>query len=961
MALNKQIVDVPLAGGVETKLYSKLVGLGSSLTLANAKLDEVGVLKARPVFVVNQTNVDAVKLTTLDGTRLTVVDRAQIDPIRIVEKANPTTPTGVYIHFTDTAAVGSVRAYVSLGRPTLSAVTDTAYAVVEAVATGAQVATATYANVTQIAIENYTVGAPTDSLRLRVLYTDGTMYTYSINVTTGAIASGVRYGGSALYEVGFTYLDVGNFFVYQPVSTHHIEIVNDFGLATSSTVATGIPVAISTGDFSTGHNTYRVIVPTTAGFSYGTCGTNPSSGFTINPVWAVPTNYLVRSIVALSAPAYVTFNAFDVLVTSSYDNGTTTLWRSDIVNNAGVSQGPFGNLTAASTAKVVGLYTYWWMLADVPVTTATTSSVQATYVLCRALTTDLTKSSSLWTANTRLFDVVAVATKDNAVDASIRDYLGAIQPSTFDGAQASLITSPVQMQTVVNNVTQRYSASNTVKVNYAAPLKSANLGSHTLLTGGQVYESDGTNFYESNFNQFPEITSVTSATSTGSVAPGTYYLKATYRHLDALGNLHESATSLPATVVVGASENTITVNITNYTAGHRPWRLVVYASTDNIAFYEIGSTAVTSPSTTQAGTQAIVITALAGMTNNTELYTDGGVLDNAAVPSFTGITTYSGRFWGVTANGKLYYSKLIVEGEGVAWLGEVGTQILNTDPGEYWQIAAIDGYLVVFGENTVQVITGDGIDNLGTASSSSLTSPRAIPVNSGTLRDNPILANDDGVWFKAVHGLQLLERNMTVTHVPGLPVDSYTPSTLVAITSVPGEHELRFLLSDGTMLIRDGVTNAWSTQAVPTGGSDAILVGTTHYMLATGGVVYSPSGYDAAKKLTLVTPWIRLGQIQAIQRVTNVVLGFDWQSSCIATINLYYDYNETASETLTHAMTTGTVGEMKQFRWHLGKRCEAVKIGVEIASATAGAKLVSMALELAVKGGLIRLDSAGKI
>ena len=608
-----------------------------------------------------------------------------------------------------------------------------------------------------------------------------------------------------------------------------------------------------------------------------------------------------------------------------------------------------------------GTFVYWWALADSPITalggTNDEFSVQATYVLCRF-------DGTVWVADaaahTRPFNIVAGAIKDSAMDAIQRSYFaGTHTCGNFDGTYAALITTPVQYKAVVNSVVQWYSTAKLVKSVFAAPLTSVSALQHTMLTGGLGYEFDQNNVYESNFNQYPEILGVTYGIG-GTIPNGPYYLKCTYKHLDTKGNAHESATSATATAVLSGGNNEIDIVVSNYVAGQRPWRLVVYASTDNISFYEVGSTALTLPTAAQAGTQTIPVTTLAGMTSNPELYTDGWVLDNAAVPSFTGITTYSGRFWGVTANGKLYYSKPIVEGEGVAWLGEVGTQILNTDPGEYWQIAAIDGYLVVIGENTVQVITGDGIDNLGTASSSSLTAPRAIPVNSGTLRNNPILANDDGIWFKAVHGLQLLERNMAVTHIPGLPVDAYTPSTLTAITSVPGEHELRFVLSDGTMLIRDGVTNAWSTQAIPTGASDAALVGATHYLLATGGVIYAPNNtYDVTKKLTLVTPWIRLGQVQAIQRVTNMVLGFDWQSNCTATIKLYYDYNETVSETLTHAMTTGTVGEMKQFRWHLGKRCEAVKIGVEIASATAGAKLVSMALELAVKGGLIRLDSSG--
>lgn len=71
------------------------------------------------------------------------------------------------------------------------------------------------------------------------------------------------------------------------------------------------------------------------------------------------------------------------------------------------------------------------------------------------------------------------------------------------------------------------------------------------ITGGFLSMYDGVSVVEHGFHLFPEASTITSATSTGGIQAGTYQYAVVYEWKDNQGNIHQSAPSVAQSVTVG--------------------------------------------------------------------------------------------------------------------------------------------------------------------------------------------------------------------------------------------------------------------------------------------------------------------------------------------------------------------------------------------------------------------------
>ena len=243
-----------------------------------------------------------------------------------------------------------------------------------------------------------------------------------------------------------------------------------------------------------------------------------------------------------------------------------------------------------------------------------------------------------------------------------------------------------------------------VELDFDAPPRTAEINESVFVTGmaGQTI-GPGT-VAGQNFQLFPEIISTTGGTS-GSMSDGTYQVAAVFARVDDDGTVTFSAPSIPASVALsgGGVNQSISVVVSGLKHELADFVLVYCTAASGSVFYENTRVAISACADTATAT---IITTNA---NLRILYTDGGVLENGAPPCFTSVIRKGRRLYGVTPDAKLCYTKEVVAGESPAFVEETLVKNLQQDGGETYELAEMDGAIVVLGERSIQALSGDEI------------------------------------------------------------------------------------------------------------------------------------------------------------------------------------------------------------------------------------------------------------
>lgn len=474
------------------------------------------------------------------------------------------------------------------------------------------------------------------------------------------------------------------------------------------------------------------------------------------------------------------------------------------------------------------------------------------------------------------------------------------------------------------------------------------------IPGAQLWQYDGAQVVEHGFSVAPTCTA--SDSGADALANGDYSVCVVYEWYDSRGRRHQSAPSVAANVTTAGGLSNIavvaqTLRLTNKTGV----RIVLYATDiGGTTFYRVTDSA----NDKTADTVTLNFGTVVSLTDNEILYTDGGILENGAPPGMQSLAVRGRRLYGVTPDGKVNYTKDLVDGEGAAFVQETTVRALEDDGGDEWALAAMDSALVAFGEGSIQALTGEGLDDTG--SSDTLSQPQRIQTLSARVGNTPVLSTAEGVWFKGSAGVQRLSRSLVVEPI-GAAVEDHVALTLVSAVYVPAKNQIRFGHSDGVTLVYDVLSGQWSTFTNHSQVA-ASFWGTTPCILLSSGVVWQQSagftdGDAASITMTLVTPWIKLAGLQGFQRLYYASILGEYRSSHTLTLTPYLDYSQTAGTPLVQSTTTLTTGDPLQMRHHIGVQCEAVKLKI-VDSVQAGTKesytLAALALEIGGMGGIFR-------
>jgi len=484
----------------------------------------------------------------------------------------------------------------------------------------------------------------------------------------------------------------------------------------------------------------------------------------------------------------------------------------------------------------------------------------------------------------------------------------------------------------------------------------AELGEQLHTNGGIVQSYDGKEIVEHGFNLFPEnITAGTSATTGGNMSNGTYQYVAVYSWIDNKGQQHFSAPSTPITVTLsgGGTTQTQPITVPTLRITEKSNIVIELYRTENVGtnFYKITSTSAPTYNNKTVNTVTITDTiADTALISNELLYTTGDVLDNTAPPSASIIESFGDRLFlaGLEDENKLQYSKIRTEGK-PAEFNDTLTIDVNPRGGAITALTAMDDKLVIFKNNAIFYLVGDGPNNLG--EQDNFINPELVTTDVGCVDQNSTVLTPLGIMFKSKKGIYLLDRSLSISYI-GSPVELYNSYEVKSANLIESNNQVIFL-TNSDALVYDYFVNKWVKFTNHTGIS-AINVNDKYYYIRNDSEIYVNSkdytDNSSFIKMKIETSWLSFAGVQGYQRVYRMLVLGEYKSQHKLIVKAAYNFLDaytqekivdssdfctdsiygTTSATYGSESPYGGTANQYQIRFNFKKqKCESIKISIE--------------------------------
>lgn len=1007
MALQRQTIDVPLGGGLETSVDPRLVPQGKVPVLTNCDFSSTGVLTKRPDFT---ARVDNVPTTT--GTQL----RTFQDQLLLCSSNK----LYAYSQYAVTAlAEGDFRQTTSA----VSLISDMSQPIhVSDIAYSADTYLVGAGSTSSVIVYTYTERTTTSGSTL----TSYTSWVSAYDARTGrTVMTPVSLGATTAtvdFPVKLLTLSSGIVMVIYKAPTSQLI---SFAQVTESS---GILSLTARFDLSNAHNTcffdvcqapastfgaglgliaYRNTTPTITVRSF----TPLAAGSGINTTIASDVDQsiaIARSTTTAFSVFYATSTGGVFVVRYAGTTPTSATITTEISNadlTAASSNGVTSTTMAVWTSTVAGVRKLRAQF-NTFITSGATDNM-GTVVSRPFQVPELSGYSNSWFVqmlgrNNTYYTVLLInqgATTTIAGTVVARQCDGNVDPFWTSTVRPKNHSANVHQITAENaTFVTAGQAATTVRINSASPdVRAARItlgfsalrsnggtnapGPLLVLASGEPAMYDGVTCCELGFNATPIVTLNAASASGGSMSDGTYLVKAVYGWLDHNGDAHYSPTSSPLTVTLsgGGSSQKYTVDVTTMTTTRKGTYFILLYSTvgSGTAYYLVNSSSVLS-SAAVVSTIAIARTATDATTlTGPQIYTVGGVPDSVAPPSATSAVTVGQRTFLYVGGSTLWFSQKHVPGTGLQF-SDVLTKQLIADRDSPVTLAEMDGNVIAFSERQIQFFAGEGPAQNGT--NDLFTEPRLISSDVGIIPGTPTAKTSMGIFFRSPRGLSLLTRSLEVQYI-GQPVSSFNAastsplSSTPSIVALPSLNQVRFGDSVSAMktLVYDYATDAWSQYTIQS--RDAVAYEDKYetrelynYLPSTDGItLYENTAYTAqAFAMSVKTPWLHLAGLQGFKRIYYVSILGEWADISgtvdnVISLAVYYNYSLTATETVTFTLTQAMydAGGPLQVRHMLGHQCEAVQF--LISDVSGPLKITGLSLDVGVIGGQFRQPSAQTI
>lgn len=484
------------------------------------------------------------------------------------------------------------------------------------------------------------------------------------------------------------------------------------------------------------------------------------------------------------------------------------------------------------------------------------------------------------------------------------------------------------------------------------------LGGDLNLPGGFLWMYDGYQAVEQGFFLYPDSVEVAGSMTSGSMTAQQYYYQVTYEWTDNQGNAFRSAPSIPVTVTL-TSDTSVTVDVPMLRLTYKtanPVKIVIYRwSAAQQSYYQV--TSISSPTLNDPTTDSIAYTdtlADATILGNNLLYTTGGVLEDIGGPATSIMTLFDTRLWLVDSEDPnlLWYSKQVIEKTPVEMSDLLTLYISPTlssqgSTGPITALAAMDDKLIIFKQNAIYYINGEGPDNTG--ANSTYSQPTFITSVVGCTNNSSIVFTPGGLMFQSQKGIWLLGRDLSTSYI-GAPVEAYNSYTVTSAVNVPNTNQVRFTLNNGICLMSDYYYQQWGTFS-NVNATSSTLYEDLHTFLDPYGNIFeeSPGAYldgSVPVLMSFTTSWLNVAGLQGFQRAYWMYLLGTYLSPHTLSIGLAFDYGPiTQTTTINPNNFAGVYGSdptygyyspyggplsLEQWRVNLSRQlCQSVQLTVQ--------------------------------
>lgn len=435
-------------------------------------------------------------------------------------------------------------------------------------------------------------------------------------------------------------------------------------------------------------------------------------------------------------------------------------------------------------------------------------------------------------------------------------------------------------------------------------LNSVYLGNNENITGGSTTIYDNVGVAETGFNLFPEFVQAFASIAIGSVflPPGTYSYQSMYQWFDAQGNKHRSSPSDIAEIVNSNAHGSNVFGVAGlsmsetYKVNNIQILLYRNAPTININTYFLVGIQPNNPNGFVEFSDIIPDAEIIGAE---QLYTTGGEVPNYAPPSFSSMTAYKNRIIGVQADNPyiFWFSKQQIEFFPVEF-SDLFTQVVDGSKGPIIAINMLDDKLILFCQNGIFYVLGDGPSPNGT--NNDFSYPQIITADTSCNNTNSMVILPIGIMFSSAKGIHLLDRGLQVSYI-GAPVEGFNTQDIVAATLLPNTTQVRFALASGSCLIYDYLVGQWSELSQITAVDSTVYQGKYVYLQSDGTILEEANGNfsnnDVPVAMSLQTGWFSFANLQGFQRIKQILLLLTAQNNTSLRVDFAYNYDPTVQDT----------------------------------------------------------------
>lgn len=499
----------------------------------------------------------------------------------------------------------------------------------------------------------------------------------------------------------------------------------------------------------------------------------------------------------------------------------------------------------------------------------------------------------------------------------------------------------------------------------ATAVTSAISNRETIIAGSAPKLFDKRQVAELGFVEPPFIYGYSVGTGAApNFSAATYGFAVVYKWVDNLGLIHRSAPAFQTVVISGSTTTAFSILTSVPVTTKYRMSFELYVTQPNGIIYNHQQTVFADPFPTVrvnfnftyvAGTTTGVVP------DSEVLYTLSGELENDFPTSYSYLTSFKNRLWGINDN-SLEYSKLIEDGAPVTFNE---TLKINTDlsGGPNTALAPMDNVLVLFKQRAIYIISGEGPNNLGQQGDFGI--PQLITADVGCVEPASITNSAEGVFFKSHKGIYMLNRGLYVSYI-GAPVEDYNQYTVLKAVLVSNTNEVRFTLSNGKVLSYDYYVKQWDVSGTYTNAVDMAVKDNELYLLKSDGSTWKESSTTFTDNGTyysgiLETNWITVSGVngagamargqQGFERLYAIHLLGKYKSAHNLSVGISYNYVDTIIDT---AIVVPSPSAPYQYEVRPSiQKCESFKLTItDVSQSGTGESLVlsGMLLEIGIKG-----------